>query len=200
MIQTGNNITHNISELEYMPLDRLLTLSEQKMADTAKTCSSLPFYRDKWLKSGLSRFDNLKFEGFKRLPFITANDLSGDNVNLSFKTSGLPHVQLWNNIDGIEPALWLPRGIDDIADYTQHASRIMNMLGLAENDCLLILNQPSIGSANMFPYVIAKALKKAGINCQVITMDMSLIELVSKWIDFLYQNRPTVMIAREMTL
>lgn len=196
MIQTGNKISYDISESEYLPLDRLLTLSENKMSDTVKKCSSLPFYREKWLKSGFRQFGNFNFDSFRQLPFITVKDLIGDNFNLSFKTSGLPHVQLWNNADGIDPILWLPRGIDDITYYTQHAGRIMNVLGPAENDCLLILNQPSIGSANMFPYVMAKALKSAGITCQVITIDIGLIEQISKWIDFVYQNRPTVMIAQ----
>jgi phenylacetate-coenzyme A ligase PaaK-like adenylate-forming protein len=196
MTQTGNNITYDISELEYLPLDRLLILSEQKMATTVNNCSSLPIYREKWVKSSLQRFDNLKFDLFKQLPFVTEKDFTGDNNNLSFKKSGLPHVQLWNNADGVNPTLWLPRGIDDITDYTQHAVRIMNLLGLAKNDCLLILNQPSIGSANMFPYVIAKALKSADITCQVITIDIGLIEQISKWIDFVNQNRPTVMIAQ----
>jgi phenylacetate-coenzyme A ligase PaaK-like adenylate-forming protein len=195
MQKTGNDTTDN-SGVEYLALDSLLDMAGQKTAAAVKRSQYLPVYKKKWASLDMKSVNRFDLEQIKQLPFISDADLLADSSNLSSKNGNDTNVQLWTSIDNTNPLIWIPRGMDDMANSPQQAARIAHMLELKNDDILLVLSQPAFRSINMLPYSMALALKAENNGCQVITIDMSLVQNLKKWLDFLKHNRPTVMIAQ----
>jgi phenylacetate-coenzyme A ligase PaaK-like adenylate-forming protein len=196
MQKTGNNTAPGNSDAEYLPFDSLLDIAMQKMALAIKRGLCLPIYKKIWAVSDIKSGKRLNLEDIKKIPYIRDKDLITDSSNLSSKNCSETNVQLWASIDNTNPMIWIPRGMYDVANSPQQAARIAHMLELGDDDKLLILSQPAFRSINMLPYSMALALKEENNGCQVITIDMSLLQNLKKWLDFLKHNRPTAMIAQ----
>jgi hypothetical protein len=186
-----------MSGIEFMPLEQLLLSAEQKLAETIKRGSLMTIYKNKWTDFRADRLQHFKLDDLKSFPLLTINDLKNNNLDSSSGEFWGGHILLWNNIDTPnQPICWLPRGLRDVTDCERLAALITRVMNLDDNDRLLFLNQPAFGATNILPYSMSLALRAEGNACQIITIDMNLLENMGKWLEFLNRNRPTQMIAR----
>jgi phenylacetate-coenzyme A ligase PaaK-like adenylate-forming protein len=195
MLPTGNEYPQYRAN-EFLALNQLLSLAEQKLADMLRRSASLPLYK----KRNLKQNDHFTMESFKRQPFLTRRDLIENSADSSRKNYAGRHVQLWgsNEINKATPC-WFPRGLSDVSNYLEFASRLISVSGIKPKDTILVLSQPGHGSSNMLPYALAEALQHDRIAAQIIPANMGLEVHVRKWVDFLIENPPTVMIAEPRT-
>jgi phenylacetate-coenzyme A ligase PaaK-like adenylate-forming protein len=203
MLQTGNNTQLSfindtrLSEIEYLSLAELLSLAEHKLSKSLARGGALPLYKKKWLEAGIRKVSDFKLEELRRFPYINKEELTLSCRNPSSKDYAGKHVQLWNNADLKSSSLcWLPRGIEDVAQYVRYAARISRVLELRDDDRILVLSQPAPDVANLLPYALACALKESHIGAQIIQINVAMLTRMRNFVEFLFRNRATVMIAQ----
>ncbi len=198
MTQTGNSNISISNKADDLTFAQLLNLAENELITTIKRCALLPMYKTKWALHGFDIKRNFRLPDLKSAPLITREDLVAESSNISHKSYTGKYIHQWiKSIDQEKlSGYWMPRGVDDVMDLSHHAGRIADMLALDNNDCVLFLNQPVFGAANLLPHSLIQWLNAKGISCQFITLDMDLMEHVTQWITVLTQNQPTVMIAQ----
>jgi hypothetical protein len=197
MPQTGSTHINISAKDENFAFDRLISLAEDKLNAAIKRCHSLPMYKNKWSLHGFNIKRNFRLTDLKNAPLITREDLVAGSNNISHKSYARNYIHLWNkSCEQGDASYWAPRGRDDVMYLLHQSGRIARLLELKDSDCVLFLNQPAFGAANLLPHAMAQWLKTEGTACQVITMDMDLLEYVAQWVGILSQNQPTVMIAQ----
>jgi phenylacetate-coenzyme A ligase PaaK-like adenylate-forming protein len=183
--------------MEYLPLDQLLDFAEQKLKTSVKRGLALPLYKKKWGRHPANANGVFELSELKRLPLLTQKELVASGRNITPAVLAGRHVQLWTKADCCEAEhYWLPGGLADITELQNQAGRMIHLLELSDADRVLILSQTASKAANLIPCLLIQALNAEGINCQIITLDMVLLEQVPKWIKFLTRNRPTLMMAQ----
>jgi phenylacetate-coenzyme A ligase PaaK-like adenylate-forming protein len=179
-------------ESEWLPLDRLLELSEQRLKDTLGRAESLPAETKAKIKAD-RHFD---MDSLRRLPFMSRSGL----IEMSSRQIGdrrePSRTQLWQSgLAESSSPVWFPRGIGDIGRQIALAGRMARVCGIKAGDCVLVLSQPGHGATNALPHVLASALKTASIPAQVISANITVDVHTNKWVDFVTSNPPSVIIA-----
>ena len=191
MLPAGNEYAQSQVN-EFLALNQLLLLAEQKLANTIRRGVSLPLYK----KAKLKQNDRFILDGFKRQPFLTRRDLIDNSAAPARRNYGGRHVQLWGSTEiSKDTPCWFPRGLSDVSNYLEFANRLVSVSGIKPQDTILVLSQPGHGSSNILPYALVEALQNNCITAQIIPANMGLELHVRKWVDFLIENQPTVMIA-----
>lgn len=187
-----------LSGIEYLPAAELLSMTHRKFdaAAVIQNASGLPIYRKKWAAAGIRKPAACNMQSLKQLPFLTREDLVRQGRDVSGKTYAGRHIQLWSGEDILgNAACWFPGGKDDIAHYVVQTSRMARVLELTDTDRMLVLTQDAPACANMLPYSLVQACKELGIGTQIVPINIEVFDYTRKWMDFILQIRPTLMLA-----
>jgi phenylacetate-coenzyme A ligase PaaK-like adenylate-forming protein len=187
-----------LAGIEYLPAAELLSVMHQRFKDTAviQHALALPIYRKQWAAAGIKKMAAGNLPGLRQLPFLTREDLVHQGRDASAKTYAGRHIQLWSGEDILgDAACWFPRGKDDIAHYVIQTSRMARILELTDIDRVLVLTRDAPACANMLPYSLVQACRELGVRTQIIPINIEVFDYTRKWMDFILQIRPTLMLA-----
>jgi len=106
-------------------------------------------------------------------------------------------VQMWFWVTGRGGSTWwMPCGKQDIMKMLELCRRMSRVVGIAEEDVALVLNQPAPTASDSLPYFLGYAHKLAsGARMEVMPLSPLLLTHRPAWASFFLKRPPTVLVS-----
>ncbi|MCF8054770.1 MAG: phenylacetate--CoA ligase [Deltaproteobacteria bacterium] len=121
-------------KIETLPLDRLISLQEERLRNTILRACESPFYRDRLAKSDVSITRNISMENLCRLPFTTKDDLRQNWPYGFLATTKDSIVRMHSSSGTTGRATVVFHTLNDIKNWTSLLARSLYGAGLRRSD------------------------------------------------------------------
>lgn len=184
-------------DTEEAPLDKLVesagsALVKSKLLTKAGRSA---LYQRRWREARFDPENVTGLEGLRRAPFTTESDLALACRGKSIKSCACSPVQMWFRATGRSGGTWwMPFGKNDVMQAWRMSARLSRVVGLDENDIVLMLSQPAPAIGDSLPYFLAYGHKlKHGERLEVMPVSLALLQHRPKWTGFFLKRKPTVL-------
>jgi phenylacetate-CoA ligase len=184
-------------ELEQIPLSGLQDIQHKRLTEVLTRASNSGLYRRHWRLLRFKPIGIRSINDLMKVPFTTEHDLMQACQGKRIASLACSEVKAWFRMKGKEDnTYWIPYGKKDFALAWELSVRMSRTAGIRDDDIVLVLSQPAPWFSNALPYTLAYGQKLKGESkVQIIPMSFALLETRRKWLAFLAQIRPTVLIA-----
>ncbi len=186
-------------DLEQASLERLAESAKSALVTSGvlQRAEKSALYRARWQQARFYAESVRELSDLRRAPLTAERDLAQACHPSRIKSYACSAVQMWFWVTGRGGSTWwMPCGKQDIMKMLELCRRMSRVVGIAEEDVALVLNQPAPTASDSLPYFLGYAHKLAsGARMEVVPLSPLLLTHRPAWASFFLKRQPTVLVS-----